>query len=438
MRTAIRFLLLSILAVSPLPAAHAGGGLTVDEAIRLAIEGDPWLAGSRHREAALASEAVAAGQLPDPRVNLMAANLPTDTFDFGQEAMTQLVVGVSQRFPRGDSLALARRQKEELVSRQPLLRADRRAKVAATVSRLWLDTFRAQESIRLIENDRVLFQHLVDAAEAKYATASGHTRLQDVVRAQLELTRLEDRLTTLNQQMESARERLSEWIGRAAESGVSGQTPALEPAAPALLAGSRPPSPQTWYERVRLHPSVLAVDRRVDVAQTGVDLARQRYKPEWGVAAQYGYRDDDPMGRNRADLFSVGVTFDLPIFTGKRQDKTLAAASSRTEAVRAERSLLVRRLVAGLEESRDQLARLDQRKELYERRLLPQMSEQAEASLAAYYNDDGDFAEAVRARVDELNARIEALTITVERLKAIAQLNYLLAQAPADLRGASE
>ena len=36
---------------------------------------------------------------------------------------------------------------------------------------------------------------------------------------------------------------------------------------------------------------------------TGVELAHQKYKPEWGVSAQYGYRADDPTGRGRADFF---------------------------------------------------------------------------------------------------------------------------------------
>ncbi|MES1944505.1 outer membrane efflux protein [Salinisphaera sp. PC39] len=421
-----------------LPAYAGNNALGLDQAVRIAIEQDPWLTGSRQRESALANEAVAAAQLPDPKVNLAARNLPTDTFDLDQEAMTQLSVGISQTLPRGDSRSLARRRKEQLAAQQPLLRADRRARVAASVSRLWLDAFRAQESIRLIESDRVLFEHLVDAAEAKYSAALVRTRQHDVIRAQLELTRLEDRLTALRQQKDVAQQRLSEWIGPVAGGDLDTTLPRIAPAAPDLLTDSRSPSRQTWYEHVRRHPALLAVDRRIDAVRTDVDLARQKYRPEWNITAQYGYRDDEPTGRDRADLFSVGVTFDLPIFTDKRQDRELAAARARAEEAMTDRSLLVRELVAQLDEARDRLVRLDQREAIFNRRLLPQMRQQAEASLTAYYNDDGDFAEAVRAHIDELNAKIEALTVTVERLKTIAQINYLLAQAPSDAQRVSE
>ena len=46
--------------------------------------------------------------------------------------------------------------------------------------------------------------------------------------------------------------------------------------------------------------------------------------------------------------------------------------------------------------------------------------------------DDGDFAEAVRARIAELNAKVDALAIAVDRQKTIAQINYLLAEASFD------
>jgi len=183
------------------------------------------------------------------------------------------------------------------------------------------------------------------------------------------------------------------------------------------------------YEWIRYHPAIQALDMYVDATRTGVDLAQQKYKPEWGVTAQYGYRANDPMGRSRADLFSVGVSFDLPIFTDNRQDKEVSAAINRTEAVKTEKQLLARRLLAELKTARMQLLRADERLTLYSEQLLPQIAAQAEASLVAYNNNDGDFAEAVRARIAELNAKIDALAIAIERQKVIAQINYLLVQA---------
>lgn len=429
--TVLRHVLILLLAANAvlLNAQPVEEGLSVDEAVGIAIESDPWLTGSHLTQAALTDEAIAAAALPDPKVSLKAGNFPVDGFDINQESMTQLSVGISQMFPRGDTLSLAKRKKQEVALQQPFLREDRRAKVTATVVQLWLDAYHAQESIRLIEQDRALFEQLVDAAQASYASAVGRTRQQDVIRAQLELTRLEDRLTVLRQQQETAQRRLSEWIGAPARRSLTPAMPAEPPIRPVSIGATE----QERYEQLSRHPMLLALDQQIEAAGTDVDLARQKYKPEWGLNAQYGYRDEDPLGRDRADLFSLGVTFDLPIFTANRQDREVSAATSRVEAIRTDKQLLIRRLVAALETASVQLARLGERKALYADQLLPQMADQAEAALAGYNNDDGDFAEAVRARIAELNARIEALGIAVERQKTIAQLNYLLVEAPPDV-----
>jgi hypothetical protein len=55
------------------------------------------------------------------------------------------------------------------------------------------------------------------------------------------------------------------------------------------------------------------------------------------------------------------------------------------------------------------------------------MHEQVEASLSAYTNDDGGFADVMRAYIAELNSKIEALEIDIKQRKALATMNYLMA-----------
>ena len=57
------------------------------------------------------------------------------------------------------------------------------------------------------------------------------------------------------------------------------------------------------------------------------------------------------------------------------------------------------------------------------------MHEQAEASLTAYTNDDGDFAEVIRSRIAELNAQLDDLSIRIDKQKTIAQMNYYFMQS---------
>ncbi len=418
----------------PAPAATQ---LTLEQAVALARSQDPWLEGSRHRERAMQAESVAAGALPDPVLSLGVVNLPTDNFAFGQAPMTQFKVGVSQMFPRGDTRALRRRQLRERGAEQRPLRRERQARVSAAVSKLWLEAYRNRETIRLIENDRALFEHLVDAVESGYASADGNTRQQDLLRAQLELTRLADRLTLLQQRQETALARLSEWLPDMAPGDIrlADQLPA---AGGARAFSGRADQSARLAAVLSAHPRIEALDRKITATATEVELAKQKYKPEWGVNAAYGYRGDDPAGNERGDFFSLAVRFDVPLFTANRQDREVQAARASEAAVKTERALALRSMRAGILALEARLTRLDQRKALYEGRLLREIRDQAAASLTAYTNDAGDFAEAVRARIAELNANIDFLNIDIDRRLAIVELNYFLAPSGADSAGESQ
>lgn len=424
-------------AIVPLIALPSHASIELEDAIIVAQQIDPWIEGNQYQQQAIEADSIFAGTLPDPVVNAGFVNVPTNSFEFDEEPMTQFKAGVTQILPRGDSLALRQKQLSVMSSQYPYQRDDRRAKVAVNVAELWLESFRANRSIQLIEDDRDLFEHLVDVARSSYAAALGRTRQQDLVRAQLELTRLDDRLTILRERKETEEAKLLEWIGPVAATFDTGRLsgystrldlsktlPIISLQHPELVEAAQPATPQLLASHLADHPAILNIDKKIDATDTGVALAEQSYKPEWRINAGYGYRDNSPSGQNRSDFLSVGIALDLPFFTAKRQDKQVQSAIATTEAVRTEKALLLRSMIAAFDAQRARLHRLDERRELYRTRLLAEMATQAEASLTAYTNDDGDFAEVVRARIAELNAKIDALDIEVDRLKAISRLNY--------------
>ncbi len=400
--------------------------LSLEQAVSQAIADDLWLVGNTFKQQAMEESSVAAGTLPDPRLGVILANFPTDTFDINQEPMTQVKVDLSQRFPRGNSRQLQRQQLQTLSQQFPWQRQQRRAVLTAKVTALWLDVFNAQTTIALINNDRALFEQLVDVAQASYSSTVGRTRQQDIVRAQLELTHLEDRLAVLQQRQDTSKQQLGEWLNTdLLLSEVDNQIPQL-----ALLSSdviiNDSINLSALTQILQQHPQLRALDKQIQAATTGIELAKQQYKPEWGLTASYAVRDEDLNGIDRSDFFSVGVNFDLPLFTANRQDKRVSATIATAESLKTDKALLMRSMLAQFQKTYVNLHRKIQRQQLYRQQLLPQTHEQAEASLTAYTSDDGDFAEVMRARIAELNANIDALNIDVNIQKHIAELNYFL------------
>ena len=136
---------------------HSVKALGFVQAVQQAQAADPWLTGNRHQQQALESLSIAANTLPDPKVSIGMANIAADTLSFSQEPMTQFKLGVSQMFPRGDTLALMNQQLKAESKQYPFLRQDRKAKVALTVGMLWLDAYQMQQSIALIAENKSLF-----------------------------------------------------------------------------------------------------------------------------------------------------------------------------------------------------------------------------------------------------------------------------------------
>jgi outer membrane protein TolC len=418
-------------------AASAGSSAatqvyTIEQAVQRSQEIDPWILKSQFQQESLQAQSISRGSLPDPSVNFGVANLPVDSFDFAQERMTQFKVGVTQMLPRGQTLALNRKRLGRLSEVEMAAQKNRIATVAVEVSHLWLDIFKSQKISRMIEDDKRLFQYLIDISESSYAAGDSKARQSDVVRAQLELTRIEDRLLMSNRQNDRLLAGLNGWlVGIDArnwhEINISKSIPALKVRDQSLVERQ---DMARLYPYLVAHPAIVQIDKRIAALTTGVELAKQNYKPQWGVNASYGYRDNDPVGGgDRPDLFSLNVSVDLPLFTANRQDKDLQSATANREAVKTERALVLRQLTSQFLEAVASYKGLAARIELHQRRLLLQMTDQAEASLSAYTHEDGEFAEAVRARISQLNARIELMQLEVEFQKTIATLNYFLIAA---------
>lgn len=412
--------------------------LSFEQAITQAQKLDPWLKGNQHQQHALESQSIAAKTLPDPQVSIGFANIATDSFDFGQEPMSQVKFAVSQSFPRGDSLALRNKQLKAQSAQYPYLRQNRRAQVQVTVGSLWLDVYQMQKSIELIEQNSGLFEQLIEISTARYASTIGKSGQQDIVRAELELTRIEDRLVALSQQKNGYLGQLNQWLmpssmGYASDflngNLLTGELPQIT-LHQAVLFNAKVATPTAQLlPYIIKHPSVQALEGKINASRFNKRIAEQQYQPAWGVNASYAYRADDAQHNSRSDLFSVGINFDLPLFGANKQDQQLNAAVAQTEAIKTEKALRIRQLLGEVNSAKGKLAQLAKRKALYQQKLMPQIHQQADIALNAYNNDTGDFGDVVRARIDQLNAEIDYLALLVAEQKLHLTLNYLFKQA---------
>ncbi|MGD8998947.1 MAG: TolC family protein [Granulosicoccaceae bacterium] len=395
-------------------AADAPATLILTEAEQLALQDDPMLARSAALAQAYEEAAVADGELPDPKFKVSLFNFPADTFEFDQEPVTQLRFGVQQAIPRGDTLQYKSERTRALAGKARAGNAEARLKIQREVRKHWLERYYWIQAGQLVRSNRRLFNQLVDITQSQYA--AGRRNQQDVLRAELELGLLDDRLNHIQQQDEAAQAALAKWIGQAA----SRDLPATLPELPT------PPQRDAIKTMLPRHPLIRQSAADIEASNHGMKIAREAYKPAWSIGVDYGIRDgENAAGDDRPDFVAATLVFDMPLFTAKRQDKRLEAARLRADAARNARDDEYRELKRMLDDEYGKWLRQGERVQRYNETLIRQARENTTATYNAYQSDATDFATLMRANITELNTRLQALRLQVDRAKTQAQLLYL-------------
>ncbi len=406
------------IALFMLPASNVSA-LSLKQAEQLATRSDPSIEGFKATSRSFEDESVADDTLPDPKLRLGASNLPVDTFALDQENMTQLKVGVQQYFPAGDTLAIKSQQSKFLSSSALALASDAELKILRDVRETFLNLHYETTAHQIVMETKKLFSDLVTITESIYASGRASASQQDVVLANLELARLDDRLTKIQAREEGYRATLAQWIGAPAWGSISKKFPEL----PELPAS---PEDIDLNRVIPQHPLIRSESARIDASKQMIEMAKQEYKPGFSATLDYGFRSGtSPNGDDRADFLTALVSMDIPLFTENRQDKKVSSNVQKMAAARNSKDDKLRLLKRYFEKNQYLWQRLGEREALYKNSLLTSAKNNTATALTAYQSGISEFNTLMRAEITELDVRLEDLRIRVDRAAAQARLLYI-------------
>lgn len=389
--------------------------LTLQRAETVALAQAPELKSLQASTYALSDAAIAEGQLSDPKLMLGLMNIPVDTFDFDQEPMTQFQVGISQAFPRGRSLHYRSLQKHALSLAEGKRLQSMRLQILRGVRMSWLQLYYWLAARRITLKQKRVFRHLVKVTQSMLA--NNKAQQKDVIRAQLELTELDNRLLEIKQHIDTARAQLGRWIGSKYAARAMPKH---------LYEWPLAPTTSQLEQIIKQHPILKVDEALVAASYRGVDVAQQQYWPGFNIGAMYGMRQGrNTDGRQRPNFVSAQVSMDIPLFTRNRQDKTLKASQERLNVSKENQMSHYRQLRESLKQI---YAVWDQQKKsnwLYENHIIPKATHYAKATLTAYQNAQTDFPTLAQAYVRELDTQLAGLNAKINREMARVKLLYL-------------
>jgi outer membrane protein TolC len=395
--------------------------MSMSDAVELALQRDSGVIEFEQRSNAAAEHGLAGERLPAPRLKVGANNVPVDSFDFDQEAMTMFSVGISQMFPSGDTRAL-QKSIGEIGSQSMSYRAnDRRHKVVMATRQNWFQIYYWQKALDIYQEDRELFDQLLVITRSQFSV--GKNQQQDVLRAELEISRLDERVLTAENTFIEARAGLARWIG---EEGLMIRVPNELEVLPEITLNTG--ELNSLAQSLAAHPMMRSYSLEVERTQKLTELAEEDYKPAWNVDMSYAFRGgQDPDHSDRSDFLSVMVNVSLPALNRKRQDRLVAEKRALTASEQAHYITVLRDHTLKFQTLRAQWQQMHQRRNLFETSLLRQSRAQATAALNAYQSDATDFAEVMRAFLGDQQMQLDYEYLRVREQSLLAELHYLTA-----------
>ena len=390
---------------------------SVDDYVQMALANNPKILAAQHRVAAQTEVIPQVTSLDDPTL--------TNTFQPFHSHSVQTAAGrspntlaLSQKFPWFGKLHV-RGEVAEAETQVALTQlAQVQLKVIEDVHLAYYDLYFNQKAIKITKEDKRLLAELLKFAEARYRT--GKVSQQDVLLAEVELDKLDNRLILLRQKLKQAQADLAEVIQADPQSDLKALSLDV-PSAPVQIN-------QLYEAAIFSRPEIQEQLHAIIRNQKAEELARLQYKPDLklGIGWQAITNDDaiSSVANSNDNLaFTVGVN--LPIYREKLRaavseaEHRSAETTRNYEATRNDTFRKIRRLTVKAISQEEQI-------KLFRDKIIPKTEQALRISATDYRVGKVDFQQIVDNWSDLLALQIQLVRLESHLGQTLASLERVV------------
>ena len=367
------------------------------------LEGvNPEIRAARQRWEAAKAVVPQVQTLPDPRLQFGYQRMPmTDPL---QGAM----YGFGQEIPFPGKLSLKGEVAQREAERVEQEFNATRLRLIATLKEGYFNLHFVHKSIEIVERNKALLMQFEKTAKARYSV--GQAAQQDVFRAQVEISRVLDRLAVLDQQKESLHAAINRLVNRP----PAGPLGTPEEVHTSILAIPL----QELNERAdAFSPALLATAKGIDRSERSVSLAKRQYYPDFDITA-LGLRND----RINDNGYQVMVGIKIPLFYETKQKQGVREAMAGLEGAREEFSATRQDLLFQVKDGFVQAQRAERLITILRDAIIPQATLALQAAQAGYGVGKVDFLTLLNSLLTLQDSQLELHGEMVNHEKALARL----------------
>ena len=363
--------------------------LTLSDTVDAALRDNPQLRSMSAKWQAMQQRPVQARTLPNPMFAYMGMDETRDYyFPDTQEKRFEL----QQQFPWFGKLGLKGKIAEKDAVASEYDYETMRREVVMMVKETYYDLYAVQQALSITRTDLDVLQRMERIAETMYST--GERTQQDVLKAQAEVTMLEQKLLEYEQQEAVLKAKLNQLLNRPPDSklGLAVTEPNVD---------SEPGFERLFAIAEKARPEVKRASTDIRRSEYERDLMKKEFWPDYRLGVEYRNFRNDP------DMVMFTIGFDLPIWQTKYRAGVLEAEKM-IEAGKAELQAVQQQTAFDVRDAQFKLLTARQSLELYRKQLIPQAKARYEASEAGYRTGKVDFMDLLESQRFLLNSRVMA------------------------------
>jgi outer membrane protein TolC len=390
---------------------------TLSDYLAYAALGNPGLRSAFERFKAALEKVPQARALPDPRLNFGYFIREVETRVGPQEAK----IGLSQMFPwagkRRTRAEAAMRAGEAALARYEALKL----KLFYRVKQVYWKYWYLSRAVAITEENLRLLTRLESVARQKYA--AGTAPHSAVIKAQVEMGKLEDRLKTLGDFRSPTSARLSATLGRTSEAVLP--WPSTPPAEGAV---------DVSYERLmaRLkarNPELRAADAMIARGEAAVKLAQLDRRPDVMAGLDYVFTTDATMGSpsdSGKDPIVAMFSITLPFLNKAKYRAAEREAELLLDAAEGDRADKVNDLSAALQVALYDFRDSERKIDLYRDTLLPKARQALEVARQGFEAGRTDFLDLIDAERTLLEFDLSYAKAQTDQVVSLARTEMLV------------
>jgi cobalt-zinc-cadmium efflux system outer membrane protein len=339
------------------------------------LQRNPEIQTARYRFEAATKRPSQAGTLPEPTASYTNLGVGHPFSRLNGSAFAYQGFGVSQEFPFPGKLGLA---SEEAKREAEGVQQNYRSVVLETTARLkvaYFEWLAVNKAIELTRRHSDLLGRFEEIARNHYSVGKGLQ--QDVLKAQLEVSTLEQQLAMLDEKRQRAEAQIASLLA----------VPSVALRAPAEIRPSTFAVPlDELLKATTDSPRVRAEQKMVDARAVGINRSLKDFRPDFGVNLQWQHT-----GSNFPDYYMATVEIKIPLYYARKQRYALEESYSRLNEAKQNYRAAQQQEIFKVKDQYLAIQSSERILNLYKTTLIPQAQLTVDSATSAYEVGNTDF-----------------------------------------------